>query len=262
MSSINSQEDSFGKGDSSVETPLSKVQFSGESNQYIILGGKKYHRHELLTAFAGTMQVERYSTGPTHLFANPAPVGLAGFGLTTVVLGLYLSGVKGIAGNQIIVGCTTFCGGVLLFLSGCWEMATGNTFGATAFVSYGAFWFSFGVITIPAFNIAAAYGDDVEQLNNAFGFWLLGWVIFTTICFSFTLKATWAFVITFGVLDVTLVVLTAFYFTGNAKVMKAGGILAVITGFLGWYCMYGGIANRSNTYLVPPTWPMPLIGLK
>ena len=251
-------------GTYSLDQPCSRVEVCGESGEFVILGGRKYHREDLTRAFAGTFQVERYLTGPTHSFANPAPVGLAGFGLTTVVLGLFIANAKHIHQPQLIVGCCMFAGGVLLFLSGTWELVMGNTFGGTAFVSYGTFWFSFGAITIPGFGIAEAYGEDADQLNQAIGHWLLGWVMFTLICWAFTLKATWAFFITFTFLEATFVVLMAGYYSGLANVMKGGGILAVITGFMGWFCGYAGIANRSNTYsfFIPPSLPMPLIGKK
>ncbi|CAN3373379.1 hypothetical protein DIURU_000308 [Diutina rugosa] len=249
-------------GTYSLSQPCSRVEVFGDDNQYVMLGGQKYLRSELQHAFGGTFQAERYSTGPTHNFGNPAPVGLAGFGLTAVTLGLYYAGAKGIHEHQMIVGCLVFDAGLLLFVGGIWEMCIGNTFGATAFLSYGTFWFSFATISLPAFGIAKGYGDDHAQLANANGLFLCGWTIFTFMMWSFTWKSTWAFFSMFTCLLTTFCTLTAAAFTGSEAVAKAGGVLAVITGFLGWACGFAGVATPENSYFNLPTRPMPLITTK
>lgn len=247
-------------GTYSLSQPCSRVEVFGDTDQYVMLGGQKYLRSELQHAFGGTMQAERYLTGPTHAFGNPAPVGLAGFGLTAVVMGLFYAGVKGIKQHQFVMGCLVFDSGLLLFVGGIWEMCIGNTFGATAFLSYGTFWWSFATISLPAFGIAKGYGDDHHQFANAQGLFLSGWTVFTFMMWSFTLKSTWAFFSMFTCLLTTFCVLTAAAFTGLEAVTKAGGVLAVITGFLGWACGFAGVATPENSYFNLPTRPMPIIG--
>lgn len=87
---------------------------------------------------------------PTGL-ANPAPLGLAAFGLTTFVLSMYNAGVGvGYGGaTNVVVGLALFYGGFVQLLAGMWEFRTGNTFGATAFSSYGAFWLSYATLFVP-----------------------------------------------------------------------------------------------------------------
>src|SRR5919199_5489727 len=77
------------------------------------------------------------------VIANPAPLGLAGFALTTFVLSLFNAGVLDEAGEPVVLGLALAYGGGAQLLAGMWEFRTGNTFGATAFTSYGAFWLSF-----------------------------------------------------------------------------------------------------------------------
>jgi len=74
--------------------------------------------------------------------ANPAPMGLAGFALTTFVLSMHNAGagVDVTAPNGVVLGLALFYGGIVQFAAGMWEMRTGNTFGAVAFASYGGFW--------------------------------------------------------------------------------------------------------------------------
>lgn len=245
---------------SSLSQPLLRVEVCGDDNQYVILGGRRYLRSELQQAFGGTFQVERYLTGPTHSFGNPAPLGLAGFGLSSVTLGLIMVGVKGIHVNQITIGMAMFCGALLLTLAGYWEMVMGNTFGALSFISYGAFWFAFGCVQLPAFGIAQAYGTDHAQLGNALGFFMLGWVIFTFMMWSFTLKATWAFFAMCTTLLLTFIMLAAMAFTGLPKVTKAAGSFSIITGIVGWACGFAGVATKQNSYFTVPTRLMPIIG--
>src|SRR6478672_10091885 len=90
--------------------------------------------------FARTQEV----TGPAPpTIANPAPLGLAAFALTTFVLSMFNAGLVGSGGEPIVFGLTLAYGGLAQLLAGMWEFRTGNTFGATAFVSFGAFWLSY-----------------------------------------------------------------------------------------------------------------------
>ena len=116
-------------------------------------------------------------------FANPAPLGLCGFALTTFVLSLINVQARSVTHPNIIIGLGIISwylldnlalayGGLAQFAAGMWEFATGNTFGALAFTSYGAFWISFACIFIPAFNIAGAY-NDASELHAALGHYLI-----------------------------------------------------------------------------------------
>lgn len=115
-------------------------------------------------------------------FANPAPLGLCGFALTTFVLSLVNVRARSVLTPNIVIGLGnyTFCfvnvalayGGLAQFCAGMWEFAAGNTFGALAFSSYGAFWISFACIFIPFFNVAGAYTNP-DELFAALGHYLI-----------------------------------------------------------------------------------------
>jgi succinate-acetate transporter protein len=121
-------------------------------------------------------------------FANPAPLGLCGFALTTFVLSLINVHARHVAVPNIIIGLGTSAspilltealayGGLAQFMAGMWEFTTGNVFGVVAFTSYGAFWISFATLFIPFFGIADAYtaADPTEvEFLNAIGHYLLG----------------------------------------------------------------------------------------
>lgn len=242
--------------------PLSRVTVSGEQKEYVILGGKKYLKSELQTAFGGTLNPDRYSTEPVNKFGNAAALGLGAFSLTAFVLGLYVSNCMGVKVPSVIFSMCLFHGGVVQLLAGIWELVIGNTFAGTALTSYGAFCLSFGVINIEAFGIVAAYGDDTEQFNNAIGFYLLAWGFFTFMNMILTLKSTFMFFMVFFLLSIVFFVLAAAYMTGNETVMRTGGVFAIITSIFGLYNAFAGVADRYNSYFVPHVIPLPVFGGK
>src|SRR6266545_863338 len=134
--------------------------------------------------------------------ANPAPLGLAAFALTTFVLSMFNAGLVGAGGEPIVFGLTLAYGGLAQLLAGMWEFRTGNTFGAVAFTYYGAFWLSFWAFvqfyekSVPA-NVA----------GQAVGVFLIAWGIFTTYMFIASLRTTAAVAAVFGLLLVTFFLL-------------------------------------------------------
>lgn len=243
------------KGESSImHLPLGKIHLSGESNEFIIIGNKKYYRHELMTAFGGTLN-PGLSPYPMNRFGNPAPLGLAGFAMTTFVLSLCNSGAMGITTPNVVVSLAMFYGGAVQFCCGVWELLIGNTFGGTALTSYGAFWLSYGAIFIKSFGIQAAYADET-MFANAVGFYLIGWAIFTFMLALTTMKSTVAFFLLFFFLMITFILLGSGELTGNANVSKSGGIMGVITAFIAWYNAFAGIATKQNSYLTAYAIPL------
>lgn len=241
----------------------SRVQIAGDGGEYIILGGQKYFRHELMQAFGGSLTSERYAPYPKHQFANAGALGLAAFALTTFVLGLYLSGAMGIETANVVVGLCFWYGGFVEACAGIWELVLGNCFAGTVFVSFGmGFWISYGATFVEAFGIAQAYGDDKEMYCNAVGFFLTGWGIFCFLMLLCTLKTTVVFVSLFASLDIAFFVLAGFYYTTmrHNVLLRVGGIFCVISACCGWYLAYAGVANKQNSYLVPRDILLPVIG--
>ena len=143
--------------------------------------------------------------------ANPAPLGLCGFELTTFVFSCYNVAIFGIsvaAPPNVVAGLAVFYGGRW---RGIWEFKTGNTFGATAFTSYGAFWFSCSTIQILGFGVkavsaTAGYSRDVAPPPVAI--FLLGWTIFTLMMWLGTLRANIALSTLFAFLTITFMLLS------------------------------------------------------
>lgn len=247
------------RSDTSREIPIGKVQFSGTSNEYVIIGNKKYLTRELMHAFGGTL-----NPGPAPFlepkFGNPAALGLSAFAMTTFVLSLVNAQAMGITVPNIVVGLACFYGGLVQFCTGLWELFLGNTFGGAALTLYGSFWLSFAAIYLPAFGIAAAYEGEEAQLGNAVGFYLIGWAMFTFMLTLVTMKSTLAFFLLFFCLTLTFILLAGGSFSGKVGVTRAGGVVGVITAFVAWWNAFAGTATHQNSYFTTHVIPLPNSG--
>lgn len=172
--------------------------------------------------------------------ANPAPLGLAGFGLTTLVLSLVNANLVSGADAPVVLGMALAYGGLAQFLAGMWEFRTGNTFGAVAFTSYGAFWISaFILLTYDAKLIPAT------AAGSAFGAYFWAWGILTALLFICSFKQPLGVVATLGALIVTFVLLGIGKSGGTASTVHAGGWAGIITAGLALYCVAGMLMRHQ-----------------
>lgn len=228
--------------------PVSKIMTSGENNEFIHIGNKKYHRYDLMEAFGGTLN-PGLSPYPVRQLGNPSPLGLCGFAMTTFVLSMFNARAMGITVPNVVVGLAVFYGGFAQFAAGIWEGLIGNTFAMCALTSYGSFWLAFAAINIKAFGIKAAYTGHEDQLGNAVSFFLLGWTLFTFMLTLCTIKSTVAFFSLFFFLTLTFIFLTAGDFTHKVGLTRTGGVLGVITAFIAFYNAFCGTASAQNSYI-------------
>jgi len=195
-------------------------------------------------------------------FANPAPLGLCAFALTTFVLSMINVNTRGLSGNNsIVVGLAFGYGGLCQLLAGMWEFAAGNTFGATAFSSYGGFWISFAFILWPGAEVdtrSIAAGGKVG-LENAVALYLAGWFIFTFIMLIASLRSSVGLIGVFFFLTLTFLLLFVGYFqsaNGAAhagSIIKAGGACGLITAFNAWYVALTGLLTPETSFFTLPT---------
>ncbi|KAK0866298.1 Meiotically up-regulated protein 86 protein [Friedmanniomyces endolithicus] len=214
-----------------------------------------------LPAFGGEFQPGSYKSTEGRKFANPAPLGLSAFALTTFVLSLINLGTRGITGPSLVIGAAFAYGGLVQLLAGMWEMAVGNTFGATALSSYGGFWIAVGIILTPGgFGIVTSLTTaegSVKPFLDSFGLFLMGWFIFTFILLLCTLRSTVAFFLLFFTLMMAFLLLGIGYLLNssggpNESCIKAGGVFGLLAAFLAWYNALAGIADPSNSFFLIP----------
>ena len=188
----------------------------------------------------------------TTAVANPAPLGLSAFALTTFVLSAANAGLY--SGAPIVIGLALFYGGLAQLCAGLWEFRTGNIFGATAFSSYGAFWLAVGFSLMPLFG-----GKNLVELaggGTALGVFFLGWTIFTVLMFLGTLRTDGALIAVFGFLSLTFLFLTIGALGGASGMTTIGGWLGLITAVLAWYRALAVLLAGSTSMFKLPTFPM------
>src|SRR3954464_14412802 len=198
---------------------------------------------------AGTDAAGRVTFVPTPI-ADPGPLGLAAFALTTFVLSMFNSRLMGSGGEPIVFGLAFAYGGLAQLLAGMWEFRTGNTFGAVAFTSYGAFWLSF-------WAFVQFYEDKVPKadVGHAVGLYLIAWGIFTTYMFVASLRTTAAISLVFLLLATTFLLLGIGNANDSANTIKVGGWLGLFTAASAWYASFAGVTNSTFKRTVLPVRP-------
>ena len=190
-------------------------------------------------------------TSPAGSIADPGPLGLAAFALTTFLLSVANAGALNPGVKSIVLSTALFYGGAVQVTAGMWEFRKGNTFGATAFSSYGAFWLAYwGLAEFYKPAAGVAKGD----ITQAVGFFLLGWTIFTAILLVAALRTNAVLVVTFVALTITCLVLALGEFQGSETLTKTGGWLGILTAALAWYGAFAAVVNETWKRPAIPVW--------
>jgi hypothetical protein len=183
-------------------------------------------------------------------FADPGPLGLAGFAMTTFFLSSVNAGFIPKTVEVVVLGLALFYGGIAQLLAGMWEFAKGNTFGAVAFSSYGAFWLSFWYLV--AHTDLSGAGTDAAK---GVGWYLLSWTIFTAIMLIASFRTNGVLVVVFIVLTITFAALTIGELGSSTGMTKFGGYMGIITALLAWYGAAAGVMNNTAKKVVFPVFP-------
>jgi uncharacterized protein len=187
---------------------------------------------------------------PTHIVADPAPLGLAAFAMTTLALSLGNANVWPAAGTAALAMALVY-GGFAQLLAGMWEFVRKNTFGAIAFTSYGAFWISYYVF---AHFLAASL--TAAEAPQAVGVFLLGWTILTFYLMIASLRVSGAVLAVFVALDITFVLLTIGAFESNMTINKVAGWVGVVTAAFAFYASAAGVINETFRQPLLPVFPL------
>jgi uncharacterized protein len=185
------------------------------------------------------------------VIADPGPLGLAAFALTTFVLSMFNAGLVSRAGEPVVLGLAVAYGGLAQVLAGMWEFRTGNTFGAVAFTSFGAFWISF-------FVYVAFFAGSVPRANagDAVGLYLIAWGVFTTYMLVASLRTTGAVALVFLLLAATFFVLGIGDSADNESIVKIGGWLGIATAVAAWYASFAAVVNSTFGRITMPVVPL------
>jgi succinate-acetate transporter protein len=166
--------------------------------------------------------------------ADPAPLGLAAFALTTFLLSAKNAGWTD--GGNAWLGFAFAYGGLAQLLAGMWEFRNRNVFGATAFSTYGSFWIGLGLY------VQLVEGGSPNALNDL-GFILLAFAIFNTYMLLWSSRVSVAVFLVFLTLEITEIVLFAGFFSDSETIIKAGGMVGILTAIVAWYTSAAGVVN-------------------
>ena len=197
-----------------------------------------------------TNAAEGETHGPQRAtgYADPGPLGLAAFALTTFFLSTVNAHLVPATVEGGVFGLALFYGGIVQLLAGMWEFVKANTFGAVAFCSYGAFWLSFWYLASQ--GGADAMGSDK---GTGVGLFLLGWTIFTTYMLVCSTRTTGVLVAVFFALTLTFLFLTLGSFSASAWLTRLGGWFGLLTALFAWYGSLAGVMNATAQRRVLPT---------
>jgi succinate-acetate transporter protein len=195
--------------------------------------------------------------------ADPGPLGLAAFAGTTFMLSVINAGLVGVQHGApgggllpMVASLALAYGGAAQLLAGIWEFRTGNTFGAVAFCSYGAFWISF------YFIVQSAGKNTPTEVFSGLGLYLWMWGIFTAYMFIASLRTTGAVALVFLLLAITYFILgignSALAGTTNVTngTIKLGGYLGIVTAIAAWYASFAAVVNSTFGRVMMPVVPL------
>jgi succinate-acetate transporter protein len=197
---------------------------------------------------------------PVSTIADPAPLGLAAFALTTFLLSAKNAGWMTHATGSAWLGFAFAYGGLGQLLAGMWEYRRGNVFGATAFGTYGTFWIGLALWVELVANPAVAAiakapttaAATVASLNHDLGWITLAFAIVTLYLLVLTTQVNLAIFLVFLLLEVTFIVLAIGNFDSSTGIVKLGGYLGLVTALVAWYASAAGVAAGMGGRILFP----------
>jgi uncharacterized protein len=182
--------------------------------------------------------------------ADPGPLGLGAFAMTTFVLSMFNSNLVDDKGVPVVLGLALAYGGIVQLLAGMWEFRTGNTFGAVAFCSFGGFWISFWALNV---FYAKQIGGNA---GHAVGVYLWAWAIFTAYMTVAAMRTSGAVLLVFVLLTATFVLLAIGAVGPHETVTHWGGYVGLATAAAAWYASFAAVTNSTFGRTVLPVIPL------
>jgi uncharacterized protein len=201
---------------------------------------------------AGRVAISReLASEQIRLIADPAPLGLGAFALTTFLLSLANAGIMPAAAEPVVFGVALAYGGLAQLLAGMWEFRKSNVFGATVFTSYGAFWLSFWWLTAHL----AEYKIPASDVGKGVGLYLIAWGIFTAYMTVAATRVSGAVLAVFVLLTLTFFLLGIGDWSGTEGLSKLGGYVGILTALAAWYASFAGVTTFAFKRPLVPTGP-------
>jgi succinate-acetate transporter protein len=182
-------------------------------------------------------------------FSNPAPLGLTAFGMTTVLLNFHNAGFYGL--DSMILAMGVFYGGIAQVIAGILEFRKGNTFGTTAFCSYGLFW-----LTLVFLLVFSALDWGTKPSNGSMAAYLFMWGLFTGLMFLGTLRLNRGLQVIFFSLTILFWLLALGDVTGNVIITRIAGYEGIFCGLSAIYVAIAEVLNEVHGRVILPIGPV------
>lgn len=203
-----------------------------------------------ITAFGGALEVgARERTTEQKDYANPVPAGLAAFSASAMALGFVTMRARSVSHSNVLLVAFLTTSGLVELIVGILCFVIGNTWAACTFLMFGGFWSSYSFLLMNVGNIREAY-PTLSEYNQVVGFYFLPWCIFSFALWICTLKSTVSLTSLMFFIWFFILLLTIATFIGSVPVFKAGGFFCIFAAILGFYNMFAGLADTTNSYFV------------
>ncbi|VEU19904.1 DEKNAAC100432 [Brettanomyces naardenensis] len=240
-----------------ITTTQSKATTFRHDRDNIYINDVPINKDEFVYAFGGNLNVgKRKSTPQSRTYADPVPAGLAAFSATVVSLGLVQMHAKGVTVANVLLTCCLTTSGLVDLIVGVLCFVVGNTWASCTFLMFGGFWSSYSFLLMNVGSIAESY-PTVAEYNQAIGIFFLPWTIFSFGLFACTWKSTYPLFFLMFCVWFFILLFTIGQFMGSVPVYKAGGFFCIMSGVLGFFNMFAGLADKSNSYFVVKPWFLP-----
>jgi succinate-acetate transporter protein len=183
--------------------------------------------------------------------ADPAPLGLAALALTLLVFSMFNAGLLDRSGEPVVLGMALAYGGIVQLFAGMWEVRRGNSFGATAFASFGAFWLSFWLLEqFFIGNIPAG------ERGSAVGLYFIAWAIFSVLLWVASTRTTAVVSVMLALLTVSFLLLGIGDAGAHAEIVKVGGWFGLAAAAAALYGAFAGVVNGTYARTLLPLVPL------
>jgi len=240
---------------------VATTQSRGTSFKYdrnnIYINEVPINKDDFLYAFGGNLTVGKRKVQPqASQYGDPVPAGLAAFSCTVLTLGLTEMHARGVTLANTLIGALLTTSGLVDIIVGVLCFVVGNTWASCTFLMFGGFWSSYAFLLINIGGISEAYPTTTEY-GQGIALFFLPWAIFTFCLWACTWKSTWPLSSLMFCIWFFILLFVIGQFIGSVKVYKAGGFFCILSGVLGFFNMFAGLADKSNSYFIVKPWFMP-----
>ncbi|KAG7928566.1 hypothetical protein KL925_001866 [Ogataea polymorpha] len=226
-------------------------------DQNIYINDQPIDKNDFIYAFGGSLNVgARKQTGKTRELSDPVPAGLAAFSCSALSLGLVQLHARSVHTPNVLLGAFLTTAGLVEIIVGVLCFIIGNTWACCTFLMFGGFWSSYSFLLMDVGGIAASYATT-DEYNQAVALYFLPWALFSFALFACTWRSTYSLSLLMFLIWLFILLFTIGQFATSVGTFKAGGYICMLSGIVGFYNMFAGLLDETNSYFTIKPFYMP-----